>query len=168
MIKEIIFPQFIGESDEALILVLPALKDELADLFVKFHSGEEIDYWFSWELVMVDEEEFLIVLDIDWEEGNGIVVGFTTEMWEIFRTVTSKQNLVLMCEWELFRNYANSHLDSGEEFKPYALLIRNVNRGLWNLLEQAEELETDERQRETIDYLFKVLGELYKQKYLLH
>ncbi|MBM7855917.1 hypothetical protein JOC37_002339 [Desulfohalotomaculum tongense] len=168
MTKEVIFPEFIAESDEALVLVLPTLKDELSDLFAKFHNGEEISYWFSWELVMVDPDQFLIVLDIDWEEGTGIVVGFTPEMWEIFRTVTSKQHLLLMCDWELVMNGLAEDINSRDDFKPYTLLIRDVNQGLWKLLEQAEELEPDEQQKEIVDYLFEVLGKLYKQKYLLH
>ncbi|MTI81796.1 MAG: hypothetical protein FH758_13140 [Firmicutes bacterium] len=168
MEKEIIFPEFIAESDEALILVLPTLKEELSELFSKFHGGEEIDYWFSWELVMVDSSEFLVVLEIDWEEGTGIVVGFTTEMWEIFRSVTSKQDMVLMSDYELILNGISDSIDTSGDFKPYALLIRNAKRGMVNLLEQAEELETDDKQQETVNYLFEVLNKIFKEKYLLH
>lgn len=168
MEKEIIFPEFIGESDEALVLVLPTLKEDLADLFAKFHAGEEIDYWFSWELVMVDPDEFMVVLDIDWEEGAGILVGFTPEMWDFFSSVTSKHHLVLMCDWDLVMKGIPGGMNSDGEFKPYALLIRDVNRGLSNLLEQAEELDPTEEQREAVDYLCKMLGNLQQPKYMLH
>ncbi|WP_051688194.1 hypothetical protein [Desulfofalx alkaliphila] len=168
MEKEIIFPEFIGESDEALVLVLPTLKEDLSDLFEMFHAGEEIDYWFSWELVMVNSDEFMVVLDIDWEEGAGILVGFTPEMWEFFRHVTSKQHLVLMCDWELVTKGLSAGMNDKGEFKPFALLIRDVNRGLWNLLEQVEELEIDEHQKETVDYLINVLSNLTQPKLMLH
>ncbi len=168
MTKEIVFPEFIGESDDALVLVLPTLKDELSEIMERFHAGEEISYSFSWQLLNVESDEYLIVLDIDWEDGTGIVVGFTTEMWEIFRYVTSKQHLVLMFDWELVMKGISGGLSPEGEFKPQAFLIRGVNRGLGNLLEQAEELEPGEQQSDSVGYLFEVLGELQKERYLLH
>ena len=168
MTKEIVFPEFIGESDDALVLVLPTLKDELSEIMERFHAGEEISYSFSWQLLNVEADEYLIVLDIDWEDGTGIVVGFTTEMWEIFRYVTSKQHLVLMFDWELVMKGIPGGLTSEGEFKPQAFLIRDVSRGLGNLLEQAEELEPDEQQSDSVGYLFEVLGDLQKERYLLH
>ncbi|MEG6615811.1 hypothetical protein V6C27_05135 [Peptococcaceae bacterium 1198_IL3148] len=167
MTKGVVFPEFIGESDEALVLVLPTLKEELSDLFTKFHAGEEINYSFTWELLEVNDDDFLVVLDIDWEEGIGIGIGFGPEMWEIFRTVTSKQHIILMCDWEVVTMGVTKKIDE-EEFKPHALLIRDANRGLWRLLDQAEELEPNEEQKEIVEYLYDVLGEVHTQKFLLH
>jgi hypothetical protein len=166
--KEILFPEFIGETEEALVLVLPTLKEHLAGLFTRFHAGEEIDYCFSWELVEIDEKDFLVVLDIDWDEGTGIGVGFSSEMWEVFRSVSSMQQLILICDWELMTMGIAGEIDDDEDFKPYALLIRDANRGLWKLLDQARELQPNDQQKEAVNYLYDVLGEIHTQKFLLH
>lgn len=168
MTKEILLPEFIGETEEALILVLPTLKEHLAELFERFHAGEEFDYCFSWELVEIDDHNLLVVLDIDWEEGTGIGVGFSTEMWEIFRSVSTKQQLILICDWDLMTMGLNDEIDFDDDFKPYALLIRGANRGLWKLLDQASYIQPTEQQKEVVEYLYDVLGKLHTQKFLLH
>ncbi len=168
MTKEIAIPEFIGESDDALVLVLPTLKDELSGLLEKYYAGETLNYSFGWELVNIANDEYLIVLDIDWEDGSSAVIGFTSEMWEIFRHASSRQNLILMLDWELIMKGIAGGIDHHGDFKPQAILIRGVNRGLLNLLEQAEELDPIEKQSEDLEYLFDVLREIQKEKYLLH
>lgn len=131
MHKQVVFPEFLGESEMAVVVVIPSIKEDVSSVFERFHSGEEVDYWFSWDLVLTDTGEYLVVLEVDWDEGEGLVVAFTREMWEFLVLMIQKESLVIMADWDI--------LEEGE-FKPYALLIRDVNTGLDKLYDQVKEL----------------------------
>lgn len=137
--KQVVFPEFLGESEMAVVVVIPSLKHDMKELFERFHSGEEIDYWFSWDLVLTDNGDYLAVLEIDWELGEGLVVAFTGEMWEFLVLMAEKGSVVLLADWNIMEEGAAQAINQAD-FKPYALLIREVDTGLEKLYEQVKEL----------------------------
>lgn len=140
MHKPIIFPDFIGETEIAMVMVIPSIKSDMANLFERFHAGEEVDYWFSWNLALTDEGDYLVALDIVWDTDDGIVIGFNEEMWEVLDAMVQKKNLLLMADWDLLEEGVESALDWQGEFKPYALLIREIQVGIEKLTDQVREI----------------------------
>ncbi len=68
MYKEIAFPEFIGDTEQAVVLVVPALDQDLSVLFNRFHEGEDINYWFKWELTSGESDGYMVALQIGWTE----------------------------------------------------------------------------------------------------
>ena len=139
MHKQVVFPEFLGESELAVVVVIPSLKEDMSHLFKRFHAGEEIDYWFSWDLVVTDSAEYLVLLEMNWDQEESLVVAFNREMWEFLNVMAEKQSMVLMADWQIVDEGAPDLLRE-EEFRPYALLIRNVHTGLDKLYNHVKEL----------------------------
>ncbi|MDO7788331.1 hypothetical protein [Desulforamulus aquiferis] len=167
MQKQVVFPAFLGESEMAVVVVIPSIKEDMADIFDRFHSGEEVDYWFSWDLVLTDTGEYLVVLEVDWAQGDGLIVAFTTEMWEFLVLMVQKENLVIMADWNVLEEGAPT-LVSEEEFKPYALLIRDVHTGLDKLYDQVKELVSVNDGIEELSNLQLLLEGTNNQNITLH
>lgn len=138
MLKQVVFPEFIGESEIAVVVIIPSLKEDMAELFERFHAGEEIDYWFSWDLMVTNTAEYLVVLEINWDQGEGLVLAFTTEMWEFINLIAEKGNLVILGDVSELAEGAS--IVFSEEYKPFALLVRNVSGGLEKLYHHVKEL----------------------------
>ncbi|GAB6180136.1 hypothetical protein JCM14036_14550 [Desulfotomaculum defluvii] len=138
MLKQVVFPEFIGESEIAVVVIIPSLKEDMAQLFERFHSGEEIDYWFSWDLVMTNTAEYLVVLEINWDQGEGLILAFAMEMWEFIYLIAEKGNVVILGDISELEEGAS--LIFTEEYKPFALLVRNVASGLEKLYYHVKEL----------------------------
>lgn len=138
LLKQVVFPEYLGESEIAVVVFIPSLKEDLKDLFERFHGGEEIDYWFSWDLVVTNTAEYLVVLEINWDQGEGLTVAFSTEMWEFINLMALKENLVLLADGDELNE--GSLFDPTEEYKPFALMIRDVHTGLEKLYEHIKEL----------------------------
>jgi len=134
----VVFPEFIGESEIAVVVIVPSLKEDMAELFERFHGGEEIDYWFSWDLMVTNTAEYLVVLEINWDQGEGLILAFTTEMWEFINLIAEKGNLVILGDVDELAEGAS--IIFSEEYKPFALLVRNVSDGLVKLYNHVKEL----------------------------
>ena len=67
MNNEIAIPEFIGDTEQAVIMVVPALDQDLSVLYRRFHEGEDINYWFKWELVSTRHNEYVVTLEIGWD-----------------------------------------------------------------------------------------------------
>ncbi|WP_238442523.1 hypothetical protein [Desulforamulus reducens] len=137
--KQVVFPEFLGESEIAVVVIIPSLKEDMTDLFERFHAGEEVDYWFSWDLVVTNTAEYLVVLEINWDQGEGLIVAFSSEMWEFINLIGEKGNMVILGETGELEEGATLLYDEGE-YKPFALLIRDVDNGLAKLYDHVKEL----------------------------
>ena len=140
MHKQVVFPEFLGESEIAVVVVIPTLKEDMSELFERFHAGEEIDYWFTWDLVVTNTAEYLVVLEIHWEAEDGLIVAFSSEMWEFIHLIAQRENLVLLGDWNQLEEGAPLIMDQGGEYKPHALLIRDVHLGLEKLYKHVKDL----------------------------
>lgn len=157
MLKQVVFPEFMGESEIAVVVIIPSLKEDMVDLFERFHSGEDIDYWFSWDLVVTNTAEYLVVLEINWDQGEGLTVAFSTEMWEFINLIAQKGNIVLLADWNELEEGASLALDDTEEYKPFALLIRDVQGGLEKLYDHVKDLAAVNQNVEELAKLMFVL-----------
>ena len=133
MYKEIAFPEFIGETEQAVVLVVPALEHDLSLLFKRFHEGEEIDYWFSWELTMHNDNQYMVTLEIGWDGEDVVAIGFTLEMWDYLPVITRRSHVVLMTDWQLIEEGIEAGMDKMGRFRPRALLVRNAGSGMGEL-----------------------------------
>ena len=140
MHKQVVFPEFLGESEIAVVVVIPSLKEDISELFERFHAGEEIDYWFSWDLVVTNTAEYLVVLEINWEIEEGIILAFSSEMWEFIHLIAQRENLVLLGDWNQLEEGVPLLIEQEGEYKPFALLIRDVHLGLEKLYYHVKEL----------------------------
>jgi len=157
LVKQVVFPEFLGESEIAVVIIIPSLKEDMGDLYERFHSGEEIDYWFSWDLVVTNTAEYLVVLEIDWDRGEGLIVAFTPEMWEFINLIAQKQNLVILGDWGALEEGASLAFEEEGEYRPYALLIRDVHTGLEKLYDHVKELVSVNREVEELAKLQLIL-----------
>ena len=157
MHKEIAFPEFIGETGQAVVLVVPSLDQDLSFLFSRFHEGEEIDYWFSWELTAVKSNEFMVTLEIGWEGEDVVSIGFTPEMWEYLPVFTKRGHVVLMTDWRLIEEGIEAGMDHIGRFRPKALLVRDAGRGMEELsskvTEQAMSCEDGDKLAQLLEIL---------------
>ena len=160
LLKQVVFPEFMGESEIAVVVMIPSLKEDMSELFARFHSGEEIDYWFSWDLVVTNTAEYLVVLEIHWDQDEVLTVAFSTEMWVFINLIAHKKNLVLLADWKELEEGATLQLDDTEgEYKPFALLIRDVHNGLEKLYDHVKELvEVNQQEEELAKLLFILQG----------
>jgi hypothetical protein len=157
MLKEMAFPEFIGETEQAVIMVIPSLAQDLSVLYRRFHEGEEIDYWFNWELTSVRHNEYMVTLKIGWDEDDLVSIGFTLDMWEYLPLITKKSNVVLMTDWRLLEEGILAGMDNMGRFRPQALLVRNVGHGMEGLSDRvAEQVMFRENNAEMLQ-LFEIL-----------
>lgn len=139
MYKEIAFPEFIGETEQAVVLVVPALEHDLSVLFKRFQDGEEIDYWFSWELALLGEDKFMVTLEIGWDGEDVVAIGFPLDMWEYLPVITRRGHVVLMTDWQLIEEGVEAGMDKLGRFRPKALLVRDAGRGMGELSSKVAE-----------------------------
>lgn len=133
MDKEVAFPEFIGETEQAVIMVVPSLEQDLSVLYQRFHEGEEVDYWFNWELTAISDNEYVVTLKIGWEGEDVVSIGFTLDMWEYLPVIIRRSNLVLMTDWRLIEEGIAAGMDKMGRFRPKALLVRDVGQGMEGL-----------------------------------
>ncbi|MDK2887373.1 hypothetical protein SAMN02745218_00256 [Desulfofundulus australicus DSM 11792] len=130
--REIALPDFIGESEHGMIVMVSALEDELEPLFQRFHRGENVPYRFGWQLVPLDAQNYLVTLDLNWDGGNEVAIGFTPEMWGILPAVRHK-DLTVITDWEL--------VGQQTEISPAkSLVIRQAYRGFDELIRQVAQI----------------------------
>ncbi|RKO66169.1 hypothetical protein [Desulfofundulus salinus] len=130
--REIALPDFIGESEHGMIVMVSALEDELEPLFRRFNRGEMVPYRFGWQLVPIDGQNYLVTLDLNWDGGHEVAIGFTPEMWDILPAVRHK-DLTVVTDWDLV----------GQETKispSKALVIRQAYRGFDVLIRQVAQV----------------------------
>ncbi|MCL6634744.1 MAG: hypothetical protein K6T29_03115 [Peptococcaceae bacterium] len=139
MRKAIAFPEFIGETEQAVVLVVPALDQDLSVLFKRFHEGEEIEYWFNWELIPGYLDGYMVTLEIGWGKEDAVSIGFTLDMWEYLPVITRRGNVVLMTDWRLIEEGIAAGMDNMGRFRPRALLVRDAGRGIRDLSSKVAE-----------------------------
>ncbi len=133
MEKEMAFPEFIGETEQAVIMVVPSLEQDLSVLYKRFHEGEEIDYWLNWELTSISDNQYVVALKIGWEGEDVVSIGFTLDMWEYLPVIVRRDNLVLMTDWRLIEEGIAAGMDKMGRFRPKALLVRDAGQGMAGL-----------------------------------
>ncbi|MBE3587856.1 MAG: hypothetical protein IMW93_04760 [Thermoanaerobacteraceae bacterium] len=151
--REIALPDFIGESEKGMIVMVSALEDELEPLFRRFHRGEKVPYWFDWELIEMENRRYLVALDLNWEGGQGVAIGFTAEMWEVLPTVREKEQLTVITDWSLVGETRNQSWR--------ALVIPDAHRGLDLLVRQVAQVDLPlqgTRPRRELDRLQEILA----------
>ena len=168
MDKEIAFPEFIGETEQAVVLVVPALDKELSVLFKRFHEGEEINYWFSWELTSNNNEDYMVTLDIGWDQEDVVSIGFTLDMWEYLPVITQRSNVVLMTDWGLIKEGIAAGMDNMGRFRPRALLVRDAGRGMEDLSSKVAEQAMFHQGSGELVQLLEILQRSFKEGLTLH
>ena len=168
MTKETAFPEFIGETEQAVIMVVPSLDQDLAVLYRRFHEGEEIDYWFDWELTSVSNDEYMVTLRIGWEGTEAVSIGFTIEMWEYLPLITKRSNLVLMTDWRMIEEGVGAGVDTIGRFRPNALLVRDVGQGIEALSSKVAEKAMFRESNTELSQLFEILRSGLKTNLNLH
>lgn len=168
MSVDMAYPEFIGETEQAVILVVPALESELSVLFKRFHEGEEINYWFRWEIVSDINGDYIVMLEIGWDIGDIISIGFTLDMWEYLPVITRKSNLILMTDWRLIEEGIAAGIDDMGRFRPKALLVRDAGRGIEGLSNKAAEEARSSGRGNILSQLISILRQNYKSSRSLH
>ncbi|WP_027717993.1 hypothetical protein [Desulfovirgula thermocuniculi] len=130
--REIALPDFIGESERGMIVMVSALQDELEPLLRRLCRGEKVPYTFRWQLVHLEGRNYLVTLDLDWKGGSEVAIGFTPEMWNILPAMRQKEHLAVVTDWSLV----------GEEVREAsrALVIERPYRGLEALIRQVAQV----------------------------
>lgn len=169
MHKQVVFPEFLGESELAVVVVIPSIKEDLGHLFERFHSGEEIDYWFSWDLVVTNTAEYMVVLEINWDRGEGLIVAFSSDMWEFMNLVAQRENIVILGDWSELEEGASLAFEEVEgEYRPHALLIRDAHMGLEKLYDHVKELAAVNQEVEELTKLQLILEGTRSQSITYH
>lgn len=168
MNKEIAFPEFIGETEQAVILVVPALEWNLSVLFKRFHEGEEIDYWFSWELTMLNDDQYMVTLEIGWDGEDMVSIGFTLDMWEYLPVITRRSNVVLMTDWRLIEEGIAAGMDQMGRFRPKALLVRDAGKGMGALSSKVADQAMYCKQNIELVQLLDILRDSFSTQLNLH
>ena len=168
MYKEIAYPEFIGETEQAVVMVVPALDRDLSVLFKRFQEGEDIDYWFSWELALQSDEQYMVTLEIGWDGEDIVSIGFTLEMWEYLPVITRRSHVVLMTDWRLIEEGIEAGMDMLGRFRPKALLVRDAGRGIGELSSKVAEQAMSSKSNIELVQLLDILGENFSAKLNLH
>lgn len=168
MQKEIALPEFIGETLQAVVLVVPTLDRDLSILFKRFHEGEEIDYWFNWELTPVRSDEYVVTLEIGWEGIEVISIGFTPDMWEYLPVITKRGHLVLMTDWKLIEEGIDAGIDNMGRFRPRALLVRDVGSGMVSLSNKVADQVMFRDTSADLVHLLEILQDTESSRVTLH
>lgn len=168
MHKEIAFPEFIGETEQAVILVVPALDRDLSVLFKRFHEGEEIGYWLSWELTYGKDDEYMVTLEIGWDGSDIISIGFTLDMWEYLPMITKRSHLVLMTDWRLIEEGIGAGVDKMGRFRPKALLVRDAGQGITGLSSKVAEQAMFCAESTELAWLLDILQNSFQPGVVLH
>ncbi|NQS75078.1 MAG: hypothetical protein HQP61_01355 [Peptococcaceae bacterium] len=168
MEKEMAFPEFIGETEQAVIMVVPTLEQDLSVLYKRFHEGEEIDYWFDWELTSINDNEYVVTLKICWE-GEGVVsIGFTLDMWEYLPVIIKRGHLVLMTDWSLIEEGITAGMDKMGRFRPKALLVRDVGEGMEGLSNKVADTAMNKKSSTELIQLLEILQSGSKTDFNIH
>ncbi len=168
MYKEIAIPEFIGETEQAVILVVPALERDLSILFKRFHEGEEINYWFSWELTLLNDDQYMVTLEIGWDGEDVVSIGFTLDMWEYLPVITRRSHVVLMTDWRLIEEGIAAGMDKMGRFRPRALLVRNAGRGMGELSSKVADQAMYSKSNIKLAQLLEILRDSFISKANLH
>lgn len=168
MYKEMAFPEFIGETEQAVVLVIPALDQDLSVLFKRFHEGEEINYWFKWELTSGKSDEYMVALQIGWDGEDVVSIGFTLEMWQYLPVITKRSNLVLMTDWALIEEGIAAGMDKMGRFRPKALLVRDVGQGIERLSSKVAEQAMFRKSSAELVQLLEILQRSFISELNLH
>lgn len=166
--EKIALPEFIGETEQAVVLVVPSLDQVLSVLYTRFHEGEEIDYWFCWELTSLPEEDYMVTLEIGWEGEKAVSIGFTLDMWEYLPVITKRSNVVLMTDWKLIEEGIVAGMDRVGRFRPRALLVRDAGRGMTDLIEKVARESAHRGEKSELVRLQSILHQGLTPGELLH
>jgi len=166
--REIAVPEFIGETEHAVVLVVPALENNLSMLFKRFHAGEEIDYWFSWELTQLYDDEYMVILQIGWDGEDVVSIGFTLDMWEYLPVITRRSHVLVMTDWRLIEEGIAAGMDRLGRFRPRALLVRDAGQGMEELTNKVAEQAMFYHSNIELVQLLDILGGSFTSRGHLH
>ncbi|OPZ75743.1 MAG: hypothetical protein BWY80_00007 [Firmicutes bacterium ADurb.Bin456] len=168
MCKEISFPEFIGETEQAVVLVVPSLEQNLTALFNRFYEGDEIDYWFNWELITASNGEYMVTLEIGWDGEEVIVIGFNPVMWEYLPVITRRKHLLLITDWKLIEEGITAGMDVLGRFRPKVLLVRDAGRGMAGLSGKVADEAMFCKESHELVQLLKILQDSQKPACTMH
>lgn len=125
-------PDFVGKSENAVVMLVSSLDDELEDVYERFHRGEKLAYRFFWHLDGDNETGDVVILTLEFDQGEKMQIKLTPYHWDCFPYLLTLGYLVIMTDPGLL-NEATIPLE------PRALVIENAFWGLDNLARQAHE-----------------------------
>ncbi|WP_066638909.1 hypothetical protein [Desulfolucanica intricata] len=153
--QEVLLPELVAEFDDALILIMSNVDDYLTSLYDRISRGEEINYWFRWDLIKTDNLDYIVVLVVNWgSDEESLSIGFTPELWDFLGVVRDRGQLVLMTDWGIFEETIPVEVDIRDLLKPKALIINDAYSGMEKLSKQVvDEALVNEPKEELYDLL---------------
>lgn len=151
--QEIIFPELLLETEMAVVFLATALDRRLRPLFKLINKGDQVGYWFIWDLVHSFDQKYIVILEVGWGERESIVLGIRPENWEYLRLIMEKKLIMLVTDHHLLEDGAI--VNTPDQSRPHAILILDADRGLSDLAEELGELSMDTEQ---LERLMAILG----------
>lgn len=155
----LLLPAELCELDRAVGLVVPGLEEKLNIMLECCLQCGEVNYWFGWELVPLENDHYLVGLKISQGSLN-FWIGLPGEWWDVFYSIREKEDLLLLVEVP----------EQTEELVvelPYGLIIRSAIRGLDGLLCQVTEQLMAHPAHEELARLQEILTNCWKPQ-LVH
>lgn len=133
---QVYFPDFVGRSEKAVVMLLSSLNEKLDSVIQRFHRGEQVAYRFEWYLKKDNNQNDMVVFSLEFDLGERVSIGLAPHHWNCLPYIISLGYLVLMTDPGLL---SGGGIAAGEDNEPRALVIHNAFLGLDNLAKQASE-----------------------------
>lgn len=129
-------PDFVGRSEQSVIMLVSSLDKELNDVFKRFHRGEQVAYRFDWNLEQDNNKNDMVVFSLEFDTGEKASIALSPLHWDCLPSVLSLGYLVLMTDSNLLQAGGEP---AGMAEKPRAFVIHNAFLGMDGLLKQVNE-----------------------------
>lgn len=132
---QIYLPDFVGKSDQAVVVLVSSLNEELDGILKRFHRGEQVAYRFAWNLGEDENQSDLVVFVLEFDSGEQVSIGLSPHHWDCLPSILSLGYLVLVTDPDLLGPEGTA----GEDDEPRALVIHNAFLGMDDLVNQVAE-----------------------------
>lgn len=145
-------PDFVGKSDQSVVMLVSSLDEEFNDVFTRFHKGEQVAYRFHWNLEQDSDQNEMVVFSLEFDTGEKASVALSPLHWDCLPSILSLGYLVLMTDPNLLDAEGKP---AGEVEEPRAFVIHNAFLGMDDLIKQIKErVKTGET--ENLDLLLRL------------
>lgn len=152
--NKLYYPDFVGKSGRAVVILVSSLDDELSGVIDRFHRGEQVAYRFEWHLKKNEEGKYLVVFFMEFNTGEKLSIPLYPYHWDCLPAIISLGFLVLMTDSDILNK--ESLITDENIPEPRALVIENAFWGLNEMVNQiGKEIQT--QQSEELDLLLKLL-----------
>ncbi|GEM_PF-2968942 len=148
-------PDFVGKSDQAVVILASSLDQELDGVMERFHRGDQVVYRFDWGLEKDGEQNDMVVFTLEFALGEKVAIGLSPLHWDCLPSVINLGYLVIMTDPDLLDE--NKKTENQEE--PRALVIHNAFKGLDELAGQVNERLKTGDEPGNLDLLLRLLME---------